>query len=72
MKLLFLHIKEIFSLISSKSDSGIVLFRTIADTKTFSTPCDIHFTAAFLMFSIRFSTVSDLLSVFCSRPLTPK
>ena len=44
----------------------------MAKTKTFDTPCDIHFTAAFFMFSIRFSTVSDLLSVFCSSSLTPK
>ena len=63
MKLLFLHIKEIFSLTSYKSDSGILLFLTIADTKTFDTPCDLHFTVAFPMFSIIFSTVSDLVSV---------
>ena len=72
MKLLFLNIKEVFSLTSSKSDSGILLFRTIADPKTFDTPCDIHFTAVFLMFSIRFPTESDLLIVFCSGSLNPK
>ena len=70
MKLLFLHIKEIFSLTSSKSDSGILLFCTNADTNTFHTPCDVHFTAAFLLFSIRFSIVSALLSVFYSRSFT--
>ena len=72
MKLLFLHIKEIFSLTSSKSDSGILLFRTIADTKTFDTLCDIHLSATFLMFSIRLPTVSDLLRALCGRSLTPK
>ena len=36
MKLLFLHIKEIFLLTSSKSNSGILLFHTIANTKTFA------------------------------------
>ena len=72
IKSLFLRIKEIFLLNSSKTDSGIVLFHKIADTKTFNTPCDTHFTAAFLMFPIRFSTVSDLLSASSIRLLTSK
>ena len=64
--LLFSHIKEILLLTSSKTDSGIILFRSIADTKTFDIPCDIHFTKAFLMVSIRFSTTSDLLQYVLS------
>ena len=36
------------------------------------TSCDIHSMAAFLIFSIRFSSVSDLLCTFCRRSLTPK
>ena len=36
MKLLFLHRKEIFSLASSKGNSGILLLHTIANTKTFA------------------------------------
>ena len=64
--------KDIFLLTSSKTDSGLPLFHTIADTKSFGTTCDIHFTVAFLMFFIKFLTVSDLLRAFYIRSLTPK
>ena len=49
-----------FLLTSSKTYSGILLFVTITGTKTFDTPCDIHFTAAFLMFLLDFQLYDNL------------
>lgn len=49
-----------FLLMSSKTYSGILSFVTITGTKTFDISCDIHFTAAFLMFLLDFQLYDNL------------